>query len=117
MYCVKLPGLRIMPRDFDRRVAGFQIRVAVMNGFTVLGIPVTTGAGQVRAREADVRSSADLCKNAIVNAPTLNPAGVVILVTVNPFKASAAGKQCSPADMRCVDVSIHPFQRACSRKS
>jgi len=41
MHCVKLPGLRLAARDFDRQVAEFQVRVAVMNGFTALGIPVT----------------------------------------------------------------------------
>lgn len=28
-----------MARDFDRQVAEFQVRVAVLNGFTALGIP------------------------------------------------------------------------------
>ena len=41
MHCVKLLGQRLMSRDFDRQVAEFQIRVAVLNGFTALGIPVT----------------------------------------------------------------------------
>ncbi|MFN3825861.1 MAG: hypothetical protein ACK4RN_17985, partial [Pseudorhodobacter sp.] len=31
--------------DFDRQVAEFQIRVAVLNGYTALGIPVTKVAG------------------------------------------------------------------------
>ena len=29
-----------MARDFDRQVAEFQVRLAVLNGFTALGIPV-----------------------------------------------------------------------------
>ena len=41
MHCVKLLGQRLMARDFDRQVAEFQIRVAVLNGYTALGIPVT----------------------------------------------------------------------------
>ena len=41
MHCVKLLGQRLMVRDFDRQVAEFQVRVAVLNGFTALGIPVT----------------------------------------------------------------------------
>ncbi len=41
MHCVKLLGQRLAARDFDRQVAEFQIRVAVLNGFTALGIPVT----------------------------------------------------------------------------
>jgi hypothetical protein len=32
-------------RDFDRQVAEFQVRVAVRNGFTALGIPVTEVVG------------------------------------------------------------------------
>ena len=30
-----------MARDFDRQVAEFRVRVAVLNGFTALGILVT----------------------------------------------------------------------------
>jgi len=45
MHCVKLPGRRLSARDFDRQVAEFQIRVAVLNGFTALGTPITEVAG------------------------------------------------------------------------
>ena len=45
MHCVKLLGQRLMARDFDRQVSEFQIRVAVLNGFTALGIPVTEAVG------------------------------------------------------------------------
>ena len=45
MHCVKLLGRRLAARDFDRQVAEFQIRVAVLNGFTALGIPVTQTVG------------------------------------------------------------------------
>jgi Transposase DDE domain len=45
MHCVKLLGQRLMARDFDRQVAEFQVRVAVLNGYTALGIPVTRVAG------------------------------------------------------------------------
>ena len=45
MHCVKLLGQRLTARDFDRQVAEFQIRVAVMNGYTALGIPVTEAMG------------------------------------------------------------------------
>ena len=41
MHCVKLLGQRLAARDFDRQVAEFQVRVAVLNGFTALGTPVT----------------------------------------------------------------------------
>ena len=45
MHCVKLLGQRLMARDFDRQVAEFQVRVAILNGFTALGIPVTKVLG------------------------------------------------------------------------
>ena len=45
MHCVKLLGQRLMARDFDRQVAEFQVRVAVLNGYTALGIPVTKRVG------------------------------------------------------------------------
>lgn len=45
MNCVKLLGQRLMARDFDRQVAEFQVRVAVLNGYTALGIPVTKVVG------------------------------------------------------------------------
>ncbi|MDO5604801.1 MAG: IS5 family transposase [Paracoccus sp. (in: a-proteobacteria)] len=45
MHCVKLLGQRLSARDFDRQVAEFQVRVAVLNGFTALGIPVTEAVG------------------------------------------------------------------------
>ena len=45
MHCVKLRGLRLAARDFDRQVAGFQIRMAVLNGFTALGTPITEVVG------------------------------------------------------------------------
>ncbi len=45
MHCVKLPGQRLSARDFDRQVAELQVRVAVLNGLTALGIPVTAAVG------------------------------------------------------------------------
>lgn len=45
MHCMKLLGQRLMARDFDRQVAEVQVRIAIMNGFTALGIPVTKTAG------------------------------------------------------------------------
>ncbi|RJE81099.1 transposase, partial [Paracoccus sp. JM45] len=45
MNCVKLIGQRLMSRDFDRQIAEVQIRAAVMNRFTALGIPVTVPLG------------------------------------------------------------------------
>lgn len=45
MNCVKLLGQRLVSWDFDRQVAEVQIRVAVLNRFTALGVPVTVAAG------------------------------------------------------------------------
>ena len=45
MHCMKLLGQRLMAREPDRQDAELQIRVAVMNGFTALGIPVTEAVG------------------------------------------------------------------------
>jgi hypothetical protein len=42
---MKLLGQRLMARDFDRQVAEVQVRIAVMNGYTALGIPVTEAVG------------------------------------------------------------------------
>ena len=45
MHCVKLLGQRLSAREFHRQVAEFQVRVAVLNGFTALGTPITEVAG------------------------------------------------------------------------
>ena len=45
MHCVKLLGQRLSARDFDRQVAEFQVRGAVLNGFTALGRPITKVTG------------------------------------------------------------------------
>ena len=45
MHCVKLLGQRLMARDFDRQVAELQVRIAILNGYTALGIPDTEAVG------------------------------------------------------------------------
>jgi hypothetical protein len=45
MHCVKLLGQSLSARDFDRQVAEIQIRAAILNGFTALGIPKTVTVG------------------------------------------------------------------------
>ena len=45
MHCLKLMGQSLMARDFDRQVAEIQIRIAVLNRYTALGIPVTEPVG------------------------------------------------------------------------
>ena len=47
MHCVKLLGQRLMARDFGRQVAELHVRIAVLNGYTALGIPVTEAVGLV----------------------------------------------------------------------
>ncbi len=63
MHRVKFLGQRLSARDFDRLVAEFQARVAVLNGFTGLGTPITEVAGQVCPRNGG-RQSADPCNRA-----------------------------------------------------
>ena len=41
MRCVELLGQSLMARHFDRPVAELQVRAAVLNRYTALGIPVT----------------------------------------------------------------------------
>jgi len=38
-------GQSLMARDFERQVAEFQIRIAVPNRYTALGIPITEPVG------------------------------------------------------------------------
>lgn len=40
-HCVKLLGQRLAAQDFDRQIAEFQVRFAVLNGFTARGIAET----------------------------------------------------------------------------
>ena len=51
----KLLGQRLMARDFDRHVAELQVRIAVLNGYTALGIPVTESVGQVPPEKGETR--------------------------------------------------------------
>ncbi|KGJ03532.1 transposase [Paracoccus halophilus] len=44
MNCMKRLGPRLMSREFDRQAAQVQIRAAVMNRFTALGIPFAVPA-------------------------------------------------------------------------
>ena len=45
MHCVKSLGQRLMARDADRQGAELQVRIAVLNGYTALGIPGTEAVG------------------------------------------------------------------------
>lgn len=44
-HCVKLIAQSLMAQDFDRQVAEIQFRIAVLNRYTSLGIPVTEAVG------------------------------------------------------------------------
>ena len=45
MHCVKLMGQSLMARDFERQVAEVQLRIAVLNRYTALGIPAIEAIG------------------------------------------------------------------------
>ena len=45
MHCVKLLGQSLMARGSDRQVAKLQVRIAVLNGYTALGIPANEHVG------------------------------------------------------------------------
>jgi hypothetical protein len=42
---MKLLGQSLMARNFERQVVEIQIRIAVLNRYTALGIPVTEPVG------------------------------------------------------------------------
>ncbi|MFT6225006.1 MAG: DNA repair photolyase [Paracoccaceae bacterium] len=42
---MKLLGQLLMARDFERQVAEIQTRIAVLNRYTALGIPLTEAVG------------------------------------------------------------------------
>jgi len=46
-----LARMPLTARNFDRQVAGFQIGVAVINGFVAVGIPVNVFAGWVGTKK------------------------------------------------------------------
>lgn len=48
-----------MARDFDRQIVVPQVRIAVLNGYTALGIPVTKVVGSVCQGKAETWLPAD----------------------------------------------------------
>jgi hypothetical protein len=66
MRGVKPPGQRLMARNFDRQVAALQVRIAVRNGDTALGPPVTQAVGQVCPGKAEARPSENLCNRVTI---------------------------------------------------
>lgn len=61
---MKQLGQSVMARDFDRQVAEIQVRMAVLNRYTALGVPVTEAVGKVCPGKGGVRSKPDLCYKA-----------------------------------------------------
>ena len=45
MTSLKPLGQKLMSRDFDRQTAKLQVRVAILNRFAALGIPITQPIG------------------------------------------------------------------------
>ncbi len=45
LHCMKLSGQRLMAGEPEPQIAALQVCVAVMNGLTAVGIPVTEAAG------------------------------------------------------------------------
>jgi hypothetical protein len=45
MHCIKLLGQSLMARDFEQQVAEIPIRIAILNRYTALGMPVTEPVG------------------------------------------------------------------------
>lgn len=65
-----------MARDFDRQVVEIQVRIAVLNGYTAITIPVTEAVGLLRPGKGETRPSPDLCNRAFHwrQIPALRPA-------------------------------------------
>ena len=60
MHCVKLLGQSLMARDFARQVAEINVRIAVLNSYTALGIPVTEPVSKVYPGKGEELPSHDL---------------------------------------------------------
>ena len=45
MNCMKLLGQKLAAQDFDRQTAELHTRIAILNRFTALGVPVTQPVG------------------------------------------------------------------------
>ncbi|MBL3611008.1 hypothetical protein JMM60_19890 [Rhodovulum sulfidophilum] len=63
---MKLLGQKLISRDFDRQTAEIQVRIAILNRFTDLGIPVTQPVGESQAGKERIRSSGISCNKAII---------------------------------------------------
>jgi hypothetical protein len=61
MHCVELLGQLLCVSDFDRQITKFHVRVAILNGITALGTPITDGRRIGLSKERGLRPSAVLC--------------------------------------------------------
>lgn len=52
---VKLLDRRLSVRDFDLQVAEIQIRTAILNGFTAIGISGTVAVASIRLGSGETR--------------------------------------------------------------
>ena len=59
IHWVRPQGQQLMARDFDRQGAKHQVRIAVLNSYTALGIPVTEAVGYVWPGKEETRPSLD----------------------------------------------------------
>jgi len=57
MHCVKPMGQSLMARDLERQVAVVRIRIAILNSYTAIGIPITETVAWVRLGEGEARTS------------------------------------------------------------
>lgn len=68
IHRARLLGQCLAARDVDRQIAEFQLRVAVLNGFTALDRPVTEAVRQVRLGNGKSQRQ-PLCNRAVGGAP------------------------------------------------
>jgi hypothetical protein len=61
LHSVKPLDQRLMVSDFERKVIQFQVRAAVLNCFTALGMPVTEAVVRVCPGKGEPRPLSHLC--------------------------------------------------------
>ncbi len=45
MHCIKLLGQSLMAKGFERQAAEIRVRIAMLNRYTALSMPVTVSVG------------------------------------------------------------------------
>jgi hypothetical protein len=130
---VKLPGQRLIARDFDRQVVEAEIRMAVMIGYTASAIPVTEAISCIRQGKGGIRRSDTLCYRAslrhqikfhsklsieppcnhLILALTINESGAYTGSIVVPMSASS--KAC-PCVIYCERPSSRTLKNNCRHR-